>query len=90
MDWLKWTRGRVVPRTEGQRKRKDIWLRAVPVWTVTYTALPHMGCRSSCKIIVTRLSPVSRPSFAKGGRPSQSHTARKLWGPGKNTLLRPS
>lgn len=57
---------------------------------MTYTALPHVGCRSSCKTVVTRLSPVSRPSFAKGGRPSQSHTARKRQGPGKDTLLRPS
>ena len=56
MDRLKWTQGRVVPLTEGQRKRKDIWLRAVPIWTVTIRALPHAACRSSCRIVVICLS----------------------------------
>lgn len=90
MDRLKWTQGHSTCRTEGQHKRKDIWLRAVPVWTVTYRALPHVACRSSCKIAVTRLSRVSRLRFTKGRRPPQDHTARKWQGPGKNTLLRPS
>ena len=90
MDRLKGTQGRVVPLTEGQCRRTDIWLRAVPICTVTYTALPRAACRSSHEIVVTRLSHVSRPRFAKGRRASQGHSARKQQGPGKNTLLCPS